>query len=93
MLRWARVVGDGLVAEGPCVVHDILIWPDVDTDYTDIYDGRDTSSGKKFCRIETATSTTLHFHFDPAVFFDRGVYVDGADSAVETTIVFDPVTE
>jgi len=91
MPRWTRVVGDGLVYEGPCLIFDIILWPDSDGDYADIYDGLDTTSGKKFCRIEAAASTTRHLRFGPGVVFDRGIYVDGCDSAVETNIVFEPL--
>jgi len=91
MPRWTRVVGDSLVYEGSCRVLDIIFWPDVDTDYVDIYDGRDATSGKKFCRVELAASTTRHLRFGQGIPFDRGIYVDGYDSAVETTVVFEPL--
>lgn len=89
--RWVRVVGDGLVYHGSCLLHDILLWPDVATDYVDVYDGRDTTSGKKFCRVEADIDESRHLHFGNGVAFDKGIYIDGADSAVETTVVFTPL--
>jgi len=89
--RWVRVVGDGLVYEGPCLVHSITLWPDADVDYAYVYDGHDAISGKLFCRLEASVSTTLHLGFGDGVPFDQGIYVDGVDAGVETTIVFTPL--
>ncbi len=88
---WLRVNGDDLVYDGPCLVHSIIVWPDADGDYADIYDGRDATSGVKFCRIECATQTTRHIGLGAGVEFGRGIYVDGIDAAVETTIVYTPL--
>ena len=89
--RWVRILGDGLVYSGPCLVHNLTLWPDSDADYAYVYDGRDPISGKLFCRLEAATSTTLHLAFGDGVPFDQGIYVDGSDAAVETTVVFTPL--
>lgn len=85
---FVRIEGDGLAVEGPCILHGIIFWPDSDADYADIYDGLDATSGKKFCRIESSTSITWSFVFPEGIEFDHGIYVDGIDSAVETTILF-----
>lgn len=82
------VKGDGRAVEGSCIVHGIIFWPDDDADYVDIYDGLDETSGKKVFRIETATSITWAWSFTHGILFDNGVYVDGKDDAVETTILF-----
>lgn len=91
MPRWTRVTGDGIAYSGPCLLLDIVFWPDSDADYADIYDGRDATSGKKFCRVEAAASTTRHLRFGQGIPFDRGIYVDGYDSAVQTTVIFEPL--
>lgn len=89
--RWVRIKGDGVVYSGPCLLHDIILFPDVAEDYTDIYDGRDTGSGKKFCRVEADVDKTEYLGFGSGVPFDIGIYVDGKDEVVETTIVFTPL--
>jgi len=89
--RWARLVGDGCLYQGACLVHSITFFPDSDADYCDVYDGIDKDSGKKFARYELSTSTTRNYNYGAGVPFDFGVYVDGYDSAVETTVVFTPV--
>ena len=89
--NWVRVAGDGLVFNGPCIVKTIIVFPDVAEDYADIYDGRDTTSGVKFCRIEADVDQTLTLNLGDGVAFGRGIYVDGKDSAVETTIAFIPL--
>lgn len=91
--RWAVVKGDGLVYSGPCLLHNVVFWPDVATDYVDIYDGRDVTSGKKFCRLEADVDRTRHLSLGQGVPFDVGIYVDGFDTVVETTIVFTPLEE
>lgn len=91
--RWVVVKGDALVYIGPCLLHNVIFWPDAATDYVDIYDGRDTTSGKKFCRLEADVDRTRVLNLGQGVPFDVGLYVDGADTAVETTIVFTPLEE
>ena len=88
--RAIRVIGDGLAWQGPCMLIHVIMWPDADEDYADIYDGRDATSGEKFTRVESGDSNTLHLNLSPGVPFDIGVYVDGKDSAVETTVVIVP---
>lgn len=88
-LEWVRIEGDGLAVQGPCKLHGLIFWPDTASDYVDVYDGLDATSGKKFCRIETSVVLTWPFVFDPPVGFSSGVYVDGIDSAVETTVIFE----
>ena len=90
-LRPIRITGDGLAWQGPCLLMQIIMWPDSDEDYVDIYDGRDSTSGEKFTRVESGDSDTQHLNLYPGIPFDRGVYVDGKDSAVETTVVIVPL--
>jgi len=89
--RWVYIEGDGLIYTGPCLVTDIIMTPDANQDYTDIYDGRDTTSGKKFVRLTASTRTTQHLNLRSWVRFENGIYVDAYDSKVETTVAFIPV--
>jgi hypothetical protein len=70
---------------------DILVWPDSDGDYADVYNGRDATAGKKFARFECATSNTRHYRFGFGIPFDVGIFIDAKDSAVETTVAFVPL--
>ena len=88
---WRMIAGDGEVYSGRCLVTDIILWPNDDGDYADVYDGRDTTSGRKFCRVESAVSTTMHFVFGSGIPFDVGIYVDGKDGDVQTTIGWFPL--
>jgi len=88
--RWVRITGDGLVHTGPCLLTHIIMHPDATDDYADIYDGRDKTSGKKFARVRSATKGTRHVSLGQGVRFDIGLYVDGFDDAVDTTVVFIP---
>lgn len=89
--HWVRITGDGQAFDGPCVLKAVIFWPDANADYVDVYDGRDTTTGDKFCRIETAASTTKTLNLGSGVSFGKGIYVDGIDAAVETTIVYIPL--
>jgi len=89
--RWVRVVGDGPVYDGPCLVHSILVLPVTANDYVDIYDGHDTASGKMFVRMIASIVLTWSLAFVDGVPFDQGIYVDGKDAEVETTVVFTPL--
>jgi len=89
--RWVRICGDGCLYSGACLVHTIIVYPPTAADYSIIYDGRDTTSGKVFCSVYCSASNTWKLNLGQGVSFDRGVYVDGKDADVETTIVFTPL--
>jgi len=88
---WVKIKGDGLAVQGRCLLLGLVFWPDVAADYADIYDGLDATSGKKFCRIEADVDQTIPVGFTSPVEFVSGIYVDGIDSAVETTVIFAPL--
>lgn len=69
----------------------ISYYPSGSKRYTDIYDGRDGTVGKKFCRIRSGGTRSVHVNFGNGVPFDRGIYVDGEQSDEETTVVFEPL--
>lgn len=87
---YVRIVGSGRAVQGACIVRGVIFAPDANADYVDIYDGLDATSGERVCRIESSTITTQHLAFGDGVQFHSGVYVSGIDSAVETTILFNP---
>lgn len=89
--RWVRVVGDGLAYQGPCLVHSITFMPVTANDYADIYDGRDAVSGKRFMRVISSVVVTWCMCYASGIPFDQGIYVDGKDAEVETTVVFTPL--
>lgn len=89
--HWHRVTGDGQAWNGPCVLKTIIFWPDVAADYADVYDGRDATSGIKFCRVEADVDGTKTVDLGEGVQLGRGIYVDGIDAAVETTVCFTPL--
>ena len=89
--RWVHIVGDGLVYEGPCLVHSVIMYPDANQDYVKVYDGRDATSGKFFVWLVSSTKTTKQLTFGDGVPFDQGIYVDAKDGVVETTVVFTPL--
>lgn len=89
--HWERVVGDGLIYDGPCIVQDVIFWPPDASDYADLYDGRDATSGEKFCRLECDVDETKAILFSRGVLFGRGIYVDGSADDVETTVSFVPL--
>ena len=88
--RWARVIGDGCVYSGPCIVYMVILQVDAANDYADIYDGRDADSGKLFARLASAVKTTWSLELNTGVPFAEGIYIDGFDAAVATTVVFEP---
>lgn len=89
--RAVRIIGDGVAWQGTCEVKAIILNPDAGNDYADIYDGLDAISGEKFIRVKSADIVTRLLSLGDGIRFDVGIYVDGYDSAVETTVVFVPV--
>jgi len=90
--RWKRIVGDGLICRGPCLVHDILFTPNAVNDTVSIYDGRDATTGRLFATLFTAVKVSWAFCLADGVRFDRGIYIDSLDGDQETTIVFTPLS-
>jgi len=89
--RWVRVVGDGLAYSGPCLLKSVAMQPVLANDYADIYDGNDTTSGKLFVRFITAVVVTWCICFGDGVPFDQGIYIDGKNADVVTTVCFVPL--
>ena len=89
--RWVRVLGDGLVCDGPCLLHSVTFLPITANDYVDVYDGRDAVAGKLFARLISSVVATWTQCYTLGVPFDRGIYIDGIDAEVETTVVFTPL--
>lgn len=89
--HWRRVVGSGLIYDGPCIVRQIIMWPGAAEGGVYIYDGRDTTSGKKFATLGAVTAVARHIGLGQGVLFGRGIYVDSLGTAEETTIVFIPL--
>lgn len=88
---YVRIVGDGRAYQGAAVVCGIVFVPISANDYVDVYDGLDATSGEKVCRIISSTVTTQTVVFLDGVRFNRGVYLDGIDGEVETTVSFHPL--
>jgi len=91
--HWIRVIGDGLIYDGPCIVRTIILWPHASSQYTDVYDGRDATSGTKFCRLDAFSAHTRHISLGQGVLFGRGIYVDTEDEEDETTVTFIPLNQ
>mgnify|MGYP001078842444 CR=1 FL=1 len=91
--RWVRGAGDFLAFPGPCLLTHVIVYPDAAKDYSDVYDGRDTTVGNKLARFKCADEGTKEFSFGDGILMDGGIYVDAYDDAVETTIIFIPEEE
>lgn len=89
--HWDRIAGEGLIWAGPCTVKAIIFWPHASSQYVDIYDGRDITSGTKFCRIDAFQLTTRHIGMGNGVEFGRGIYVNAEHDEDETTVIFTPL--
>lgn len=86
--HWERQLGDGLIHDGPCLVHTLIITPGGQNEYHDIYDGRDTTSGTLFCRFSTTGAYTHHIDLGPGVLFGKGIYIDVQNPTDAVTAVF-----
>jgi len=88
---YVRVEGDGRAWQGAALVKGIIFLPVTANDYVDVYDGLDTDSGELVCRIISAAVITWNFSFTCGVRFNHGIYLDGIDGEVQTTILFEPL--
>ena len=92
-LRWVRILGDGCVYSGPCRVYMVVLQVEAANDYANIYDGIDPTSGKLFVKLTSAVKVTWALDLNSGVPFVSGIYIDATDSAVATTVVFEPIDE
>lgn len=88
---YVRIVGDGRVYQGRCLLRGILFLPLSAGEYVDVYDGLDAVSGEKVCRIVPYTNSVHTFYVPCGVVFNHGIYIDGYDDEVETTVFFEPL--
>ncbi len=89
---WTVVKGSGLAVEGSCILLGLFFTPVTANDYVTLYDGLDATSGRKFAKFVTAVVVTWPFAFSGHPRFSSGIYVEGIDGDVETTIVYDRPT-
>lgn len=88
---YVRIVGDGRAHQGAALVKGIIFTPISANDYVDVYDGLDATSGEKVMRIISSTVISWYFGLTCGVRFNRGIYLDGKDDEVETTVLFVPL--
>ena len=88
--HWRRVVGSGVVYDGPCVLRDIIFDPHATTQYVEIYDGRDSTSGILFARIDRESHATWQMNLGRGVLFGRGIYVASEHREDAVTVAFNP---
>lgn len=69
------------------MIHGIIFTPISANDYAIIYDGHDATSGRKLCKVISSVVVTWALCFALPIFCPRGVYVEGKDDEVETTIL------
>lgn len=88
--RAVRITGDGVAWQGECVLKQVILNVDAGSDWVDIYDGLDATSGEKLLRMKSADIVTRSISLGEGVLFSVGIYLDGIDSAIETTVLFEP---
>jgi len=88
--RWVHQYGDGLVYDGPCLVHAVVMVPTDTADQVIIYDGHDAVSGKRCLRVIATIILTWAVACGDGIPFDQGIYLDATDGDVETTVCFTP---
>lgn len=89
--HWERQVGDGIVYDGPCILKTLIATPGGADQYHDVYDGRDATSGTKFCRIQCKSEETRAVDLGDGVLFGRGIYINTQDTNDELTVCFVPL--
>jgi len=91
--HYRHISGNGLVTDKPCILKSIMFTPNAANDWADIYDGVDTTSGTKVCRILSAVVVSWCFNLSDGILMGRGIYIDGLDDAVETTVAYVPLAD
>lgn len=81
------IVGSGVAVSRPTLLHGVVFTPVTANDYAVIYSGRDAVSGTKLFKVISAVVVTWSLYFGHPIYCPNGVYVDGIDDEVETTIL------
>jgi hypothetical protein len=90
---WTRITGSKMVCAGPCLLAHVVMSPDANRDYSDIYDGRDATSGKLVVRYRSGGVDTIRDNLNPPLLLSAGLYVKGYDDDVETCVHWAAITE
>jgi len=88
--RWVRQLGSGKVYTGAGWLTGITVYTDTAGDYCRVYDGADAVSGKRILNVVGSTERTRWSTFGNGFRFEKGLYLDMTDTAVEATVLFEP---
>jgi len=88
---YVHIVGEGRVYQGAAIVTGVVFQPDQSGAHVTLFDGLDNVAGEKVFEIITSTVTTQNIVMSDGVRFPRGIYVNVSNSAVETTVFFQPL--
>lgn len=86
--QWVNLAADGIVTPSPAYLICITLTVTDAGDYVDVYEGRDTTSGKKILRMKALANRSVSFNFTYPVYCDGGIYVDFSTDDSEATIAF-----
>jgi len=85
-----RGTADALVHQGACLLYSVVVLVSVTGGDVTIYDGQDTTSGRRVARVEGIADVNTVVDFQGVV-LSRGLYVDVGSSVTEYTVVWKPL--
>ncbi len=88
-IQFRTFTADTVVSEGPCEFWGILVTgAHLGSDVT-IYNGRDTTSGKKFHKFECADDLTISFLLSKPVQLYGGCFADVREDVKLVTVLWE----
>ena len=87
---WTIREDDGIVTTQPAWICCLILSVSASGDYVEVYEGRDTTSGRKFCTLKALENRSVAFPIGEPVYFDGGIYLAFSTTGSECTIVWAP---
>lgn len=85
---WTVLTGSAAVTRHPAFLCCVTLTVIDAGDYVDVYEGTDSSSGRKILRMKALANRSQSFNFNVPIYCERGIYVEFSTDDSEATIVW-----
>ncbi len=81
---------DAIAYDKPCYLKRLLLLVGTTGGDVTIYDGRDSSSGRKVATVEAIANETKTLNFGNDLLLERGCFIDIGSNVTEVTAILEP---
>lgn len=89
-MGWTNVTADKVVTAQPALLHALVLLASAAGGAVTIYEGQDTSSGRKILTVKGQANVSRPVRFQPPLRCERGIYVDVGSDVGEVLVLWEP---